>query len=133
LFAHDRSETRRRESLERQTAALAAATRRLDQAAVYALGITPGRAVLVADLGKLAKAAESFQKRIDDKADPDTLRREFATISQTWERAIRGLEDLKLQESIYLLRSAARVDSIHASLHELLGLPGKSPRLIIRT
>jgi hypothetical protein len=133
LFARDGSETRSREVLERQATALVAATRRLDEAGDYALSGTPGRAVLLVQLDKLAKAAEAFQKTISGKESRESLQREFIAMTETWERALRGLEDLKLQESVYLLRSAGRVDRLHEVMHNLLGIKGERPRLILRT
>jgi len=133
LSSHDTSEIRTRQVLERQTRALAAAASRLDKTAEYALGTVRGRGVLVANLGKLAEAAERFQKSQASGADREQLRRDFASVNRAWERAVRGLEDLKPQESVHLLRSAGSVDRLHERLFRLLGLKGERPHLTIRT
>lgn len=127
------SESRTKAVIYRQTRALVSTARQLEQTTAYALSDIPGRGVLQAELRKLADVSEQFQKSATVGADRQALKRDFATVNQSWERAIRRMQDLPPVESVYLLRLADRVDRLHEHLFRLLGMEGERPSLIIRT
>ena len=132
LSAQDRSESRAAQIVERQTRALVTAARFLDKTAAYTLGTVQARGILVADLHKLAEVTERFQKGLSG-ADRPHLRKDFVAVNQAWERAIRGLQELKAGENMGLLRAAGELDRLHERLFRLLGMEGDRPQLIILT
>ena len=85
------------------------------------------------DLHKLAEAAEQFQKVLASGADRPRLVKEFAAVDQAWERAIRGLQELKAGDNMRLLRAVGQLDRLHERLYRLLDMKGERPQLIIRT
>jgi len=133
IVAGDPTGIRTKQLLERQSQALVVAARKLDQTAVYAFGTEPGRAVLQADLRKLAEAAERFTKSLTTDAEQKDRQRDFIAVDQAWERAVQGLRLLNAQESRFLLHSAARVNRIHERLFRLIGIKGERPAFSIRT
>lgn len=85
------------------------------------------------DLHKLVEAAYQFQKKLASETDRAKLRKDFAALNQAWERATRGIAELKLRENSHLLRSAVQLDRAHERLCRLLGVEGERPQLIIGT
>ena len=133
LFAPGALEGKANQILERQIRALVIAAQQLDKTAEYTLGTIQGKGVLVRDLHKLVEAAEQFQKKLASETDRPKLRKDFAALNQAWERATRGIAELKLSENSHLLRSAGQLDRAHERLYRLLGVEGERPQLIIRT
>ncbi len=133
VSANDASGGRAKLVLDRQALALMTAARQLDGLARYTFGATPGRAILVGDLRKLAEATEQFQQRLASGADRPKLRKDFAAVNQAWERVTRGLADLKAGEQTRLIGAASQLDRIHERLYRLLDIKGDRPQLILRT
>jgi exonuclease VII large subunit len=133
LFAPGGAEGKADGIVERQVQALVMAARRLDKTAEYTLGTTPGKGVLVGDLHKLAQAVEEFQKNLASETDRSQLRKKFAALNQAWEKAVRGMRDLRASQHIHLIRAAGQFDRLHERLHRLLGLEGERSRLILNT
>jgi hypothetical protein len=133
LFGSDLARARPGQVLHRQGEALVLATRDLERVARYALGATPGRGVLEAELSKLHKAALAFTERAERAAERKDLRRDFAEVDRLWERVSQQMRQLPPREHYYLLRSAGRVDQLHERLHRLLGIEGKRSGLVVPT
>ncbi len=133
VSAHDPSQGRAKLVLDRQANALLTAARQLDAMASFTFGATPGRAILVGDLRKLAEVTERFQQRLASGANRPELRKNFAAVNQAWERATRGLAELKAGEQFRLIGTAAHLDRIHERLYRLLDIKGDRPQLILRT
>lgn len=133
VFASDATESRVKLVLDRQSHALMTLARQLDVMARYSFGATPGRAILVADLRKLAEATDHFQQRLASGADRAELRKDFAVVNQMWVRATRGLADLKAGDQVRLIGAAGQFDRIHERLYRLLDMKGDRPQLILST
>jgi hypothetical protein len=133
LSAGDISEAHMKEVLQRQALALTLVTDGLDRLAEPVLGADQGRGVLKGDLHKLHAAAQKFQQLVLKSRDRQRLHSDFQELNLAWERVVGGLKALPPQESVILLRAAARVDRIHGRLYQMLGFKGKRPSLIIRS
>lgn len=133
VSAHDATKGRAKIVLDRQAHALTAAARQLDERASYTFGATPGRAILVANFRKLTEATEHFQQRMAAGAESPELRKDFATVTQAWERATRDLADLKASEQTRLIGAAGQLDRILERLYRLLDIKGDRPQLILRS
>lgn len=133
LFMQDGGENRQTQTLQRKSHAMADAAARLDRVAEYSLAATPGRAVLTANIKKLADSCKRFQKSVDNKMDRDALQKQFAEVTQAWQQVTQGMADLKTSEGAYLVQNASELDRLHESIFRILGGKGDRPRLIIRT
>jgi hypothetical protein len=133
LSAGDLSEARTRQVVERQVRAFTIAATDVEQAANYALGDIPGRGVLMGSLSKLLKAAEEFRKDLPKQTTQPDLKKDFARVNVAWEGVVLGFKSLPPKQSTHLVRTAVRLDQIHARLYRLLGVEGQRTQLVIRT
>ena len=129
----DISPVRTRNVIERQIRTLDVAAKDLNRTAKYALGVVPGRAVALDAINNLADTSGKCRKSLASGAKIDDLRGDFSALSNAWLKVIDQMEELSSQDEYYLLRSASRIDLLYGRLHQLLGLKGKCPHMIIRS
>jgi len=105
--------------------------KKLSRTAQYALGDTPGRGELLADMQKLATACGTFEAVVATPTDLEKCRKEFSTLNEAWQRVVQGISLLPPTGNVYLLRGALRADAIHERLFRALEIRGKRPALTI--
>jgi hypothetical protein len=129
----DTNPDRARKVIERQICTLDDAAKDLNRTARYALGGVPGRAVAMDAISTLAEASGKCRKSLASGTNIDDLRSDFSALSSAWRKVIDQMEELSPQQDYYLLRSASRIDLLYERLHQLLGLKGECPHLIVRS
>jgi len=65
--------------------------KKLSRTAQYALGDTPGRGELLADMQKLATACGTFEAVVATPTDLEKCRKEFSTLNEAWQRVVQRL------------------------------------------
>ena len=128
----DVSPERFREVLIRQARVMSDVTKTLSHTAEYALSDAMGCGELLADLQKLARASEKFEKALEIPMDIEKCRKEFSSLNDAWGRVVLGMSLLPPKENVFLLRGALRADAIHARLFQVLKIKGERSALTIR-
>lgn len=132
LSSGDSSTGRLQNVLKRQARRLLVSARELERTAQYALARSSAQPAPVA-FHRLVEDAEKFQRVVEAGASLEEVRKDFLDLSGDWQKVAQVLKAAKPGENLYLIRTAARLDRMHARLHELLGIKGERPGLILRT
>lgn len=116
-----------RETIARHAHVLEEESRQLQRAAEYdrsrpGRGRGPHR-----DIQRYADSAEHFHEVIEEGADMAHIRRDFTEMDRSWQSIVQQLN--REESSIYLRRTAQRVNEVHNQLFEMLADDGPQHRI----
>ncbi len=120
IAVNDESPQRQLTVLKQQIDVFANTASKLKKTAEFAL-----KDSVVKKIGKLAAAAKKLNLAARLARDPNDLKNDFASLDQAWAKVVADAKLLPPRKNVYLLRSAANLDRLHARLFRLLGMKGE--------